>query len=113
MKMALMGNSIKNIENTDALELIINSGIYRHHTLRKQMRDVFLKTGSTSDWDTLKTTHWEILYYLIEYYLLNRAVTITDIPLGVGYPETTSRRSSTPAAGRCWSRIGRSPPTRR
>lgn len=82
----------RSLDSDTALSLIINSGIYRHHTLREQMYDAFCMTDCSSSWSTLKSSHWEILYYLVECRLLNRAATLSEIPLGTGVPSSTSRR---------------------
>jgi len=71
-----------------ALSLIIESGIYRHHTLRKRL----LEIGNTSALDALKVSHWEVLYYLIECQLCEKTVAVTDISLGTQIPATTARR---------------------
>jgi len=74
------------------LSLIIESGIYRHNTLRNRLLKIINKIGSASALDTLKAPHWEILYYLIECQLCEKTVAVTDISLGTQIPATTARR---------------------
>lgn len=74
------------------LSLIIESGIYRHHTLRKRLLKIINEIGNVSALDTLKASHWEILYYLIECQLCEKTVAVTDISLGTEIPATTARR---------------------
>jgi diguanylate cyclase (GGDEF)-like protein/PAS domain S-box-containing protein len=47
---------------------------------------------SASILDTIKVSHWEVLYYLIESQLCEKTVAVTDIPLGTQIPATTARR---------------------
>ncbi len=74
------------------LSLIIESGIYRHHALRKRLLKIINEIGNASVLDTLKAPHWEIIYYLIECQLCEETVAITDISLGTQIPATTARR---------------------
>jgi len=74
------------------LSLIIESGIYRHHTLRKRLLKIINEIGNASVLDTIKVSHWEILYYLIECQLCEKTVAVTDISLGTEIPATTARR---------------------
>lgn len=88
-----MNNIIQSPTDLDsARSLIINSGLYRHHTLRKSLHKAFSLTNNNSVLKSLKTSHWEVLYHLIENHILNRVVTISDIPHGIGLPASTARR---------------------
>jgi PAS domain S-box-containing protein len=93
--------SRKAIDREAIISLIVNSGIYRHHTLRGQLQKLYSKTvhdsvsdsDSESDWNNLTTTHWEVLYCLIECHLLDRDVAITDIPISTDLSASTCRRA--------------------
>ncbi|GEM_PF-1057936 len=74
------------------LSLIVESGIYRHHTLKRRLLKIITEICSASILDTIKVSHWEVLYYLIESQLCEKTVAVTDISLGTEIPATTARR---------------------
>ncbi len=86
-------NSIDALLDHDAvLALIVNSGFYRHQNLRKSLYTIFCEHGDERDWDSLTSTAWDVLYFLIENYIRNEKTSVMDIPHAVGLSASTARR---------------------
>lgn len=77
----------------DAFSLIVESGLYRHRTLRRSLETAFLKDGDPVQWKQLKSAHWEVLYFLIESHIMGKQSAVTDVPLATGMSTSTARRA--------------------